>query len=107
MLFLFFPCSLILFCRFRPPIVKDVIHGILVEELGDKQYSVEESTDWSKKISDTIKTRLGELGYDRYKFIVQVAIGEQRGEGFKMGCRCFWDSDTDNYARDLYMNVGF
>ena len=24
-----------------------------------------------------------ELGYDRYKFIVQVVIGEQRGEGIK------------------------
>jgi len=23
------------------------------------------------------------MGYDRYKFIVQVAIGEQRGEGVK------------------------
>lgn len=24
-----------------------------------------------------------DMGYDRYKFIVQVAIGEQRGEGVK------------------------
>ena len=24
-----------------------------------------------------------DLGYDRYKFIVQVVIGEQRGEGVK------------------------
>ena len=23
----------------------------------------------------------------------------------RMGCRCFWDSDTDNYAQDLFMNV--
>jgi hypothetical protein len=24
-----------------------------------------------------------DLGYDRYKFIVQVVIGEQKGEGVK------------------------
>ena len=24
-----------------------------------------------------------DMGYDRYKFVVQVAIGEQRGEGVK------------------------
>jgi len=24
-----------------------------------------------------------EMGYDRYKFIVQVVLGEQRGEGVK------------------------
>lgn len=22
-----------------------------------------------------------------------------------MACRCFWDSDTDNYAQDVFMNV--
>ena len=48
---------------------------------------------------------LPDMGYDRYKFVVQVVIGEQRGEGVKMGCRCFWDSDTDNYAQDIFMNV--
>ena len=26
---------------------------------------------------------ISDMGYDRYKFIVQVAIGEQRGEGVK------------------------
>ena len=46
-----------------------------------------------------------EMGYDRYKFVVQCVIGEQRGEGVKMGCRCFWDSDTDNYAQDVLLNV--
>ena len=35
----------------------------------------------------------------------QVVIGEQRGEGVRMGCRCFWDSDTDGYAEDTYRNV--
>lgn len=24
---------------------------------------------------------------------------------YRMGCRCFWDSDTDNYAQDIFMNV--
>jgi hypothetical protein len=23
---------------------------------------------------------------------------------FRMGSRCLWDSDTDNYASDVYMN---
>lgn len=24
---------------------------------------------------------------------------------FRMGARCYWDSDTDNYAQDIFMNV--
>lgn len=41
----------------------------------------------------------------RYKYIVQVVIGEQRGEGVRMGSRCFWDSETDNIANETYVNV--
>lgn len=25
----------------------------------------------------------------------------------RMGCRCYWDSDTDNYAQDIFMNVSW
>ena len=45
-----------------------------------------------------------ELELPRYKFVVQVVVGEQRGEGVRMGCRCFWDADTDAYAEESYRN---
>ncbi|XP_050390021.1 dynein light chain Tctex-type protein 2B isoform X1 [Patella vulgata] len=90
--------------KFRPAAVRDTIHSVLVEHLSGKTYIAEETTDWTKVISDDIKQKLKDMGYDRYKFLVQVVIGEQRGEGVKMACRCFWDSDTDNYAQDIFMN---
>lgn len=85
-------------------IVKETIHNVLNEHLSGKSYDAEETTEWTRRISDDIKLKLKDLGYDRYKFVVQVVIGEQRGEGVKMGCRCFWDSDTDSYAQDIFMN---
>ncbi|KAK2566621.1 Dynein light chain Tctex-type protein 2B, partial [Acropora cervicornis] len=80
--------------KFRPVAVKAIIHDVLHEELSGKQYNSEEATSWSKHISDTVKEKLK----------VQVVIGEQRGEGVKVACRCLWDSDTDNYAQDIFMN---
>ena len=38
------------------------------------------------------------------QIVVEVVLGEQRGEGVRMGTRCLWDSDTDNYASDVFMN---
>jgi hypothetical protein len=35
---------------------------------------------------------------------VQVVVGEQRGEGVRMGCRTFWDRDTDTYASETFTN---
>eukprot|EP01136_Pigoraptor_vietnamica_P010438 Opistho-1_new@48057 len=91
--------------KFRPPAVKEVIRQVLNDKLSDKTYKIEEVAEWTRDIADEIKRRLKEMGLDRYKFVVQVVIGEQRGQGVKMGCRCFWDSDTDNYAEDAFLGT--
>ncbi|EGV96385.1 Tctex1 domain-containing protein 2 [Cricetulus griseus] len=90
---------------FRPSVVKDCIHAVLKEELASAEYSPDEMPHLTKHLSETIKDKLKELGYDRYKMVVQVVIGEQRGEGVFMAARCFWDADTDNYTHDVFMNV--
>ena len=79
---------------------------MLTETLSDKQYTSAQAQEWTKQISDTIKDKLkgvekitwtdmytrlkhavvlprSDLSLDRYKYAVQVVIGEQRGEGVK------------------------
>lgn len=91
--------------KFRPAAAKTIISAVLAERLNDKMYNPESTAQWTREISDEIKNRLKtELDLPRYKYVVQVVIGEQRGEGVRMGCRCFWDPDTDNYAEDTYRN---
>jgi hypothetical protein len=41
----------------------------------------------------------------RYKYLVQVVMGEQKGEGIRVGTRTFWDSDTDKFASETFVNV--
>ncbi|XP_069328833.1 dynein light chain Tctex-type protein 2B isoform X1 [Eulemur rufifrons] len=90
--------------RFRPSVVKECIHAVLKEELANAEYSPEEMPQLTKRLSENIKDKLKEMGFDRYKMVVQVVIGEQRGEGVFMAARCFWDADTDNYTHDVFMN---
>ncbi|KAF4020846.1 hypothetical protein G4228_012874 [Cervus hanglu yarkandensis] len=90
--------------RFRPSVVKDCIHAVLKEELANAEYSPEEMPQLTKRLSENIKDKLKEMGFDRYKMVVQVVIGEQRGEGVFMSARCFWDADTDNCTHDVFMN---
>ncbi|XP_074070872.1 dynein light chain Tctex-type protein 2B isoform X2 [Macrotis lagotis] len=90
--------------RFRPSMVKECIHTILKEELATAQYEPSEMPALTKLLSESIKNKLKEMGFDRYKMVVQVVIGEQRGEGVNMAARCFWDADTDNYTHDVFMN---
>ncbi|CAH1245857.1 TCTEX1D2 [Branchiostoma lanceolatum] len=90
--------------KFRPAAVKECIHIVLNEALTGKEYDGEQTAELCKHLSNEIKKKLKELSYDRYKFVVQVVVGEQKGEGVKMACRSFWDADTDNYAQDIFMN---
>ncbi len=53
-------------------------------------------------IRDRLKA--SNMKFDRYKFIVQCIIGENKGQGVKYGCRCLWDSDTDGMAEYVYLN---
>uniref|UniRef100_A0A8C9NQP1 Dynein light chain Tctex-type 2B n=1 Tax=Serinus canaria TaxID=9135 RepID=A0A8C9NQP1_SERCA len=99
--FFFFSCC---HDRFKSSTVKECIRAILKEKLANVQYIPEEMPELTKSLSDTIKDRLKKEGFDRYKMVVQVVIGEQRGEGVNMAARCFWDADTDSCAHDVFMN---
>ncbi|PRP86389.1 Tctex1 domain-containing protein 2 [Planoprotostelium fungivorum] len=90
--------------KFRPKIVQGLIKEVLQEKLEGVTYHSENTSQWTREIADGIKRKLKALNLDRYKFVVQVVIGEQRGEGIRMACRCFWDSDNDSHASEIYSN---
>lgn len=82
--------------------MKEIIAEVLKEKLTGVVYHADNTSLWCREISDEIKQKLKGLGLERYKFVVQVVIGEQKGEGMRMGCRCFWDPKTDNYAEEVF-----
>ncbi|ORX88842.1 Tctex-1, partial [Basidiobolus meristosporus CBS 931.73] len=92
------------FLRFRPAVVSKVIHQVLVEHLQNQTYDPEKASKVTADITETIKNKLKELELSRYKYIVNVTLGENRGEAARVGCRCMWDADTDNVAQDIFTN---
>jgi len=91
--------------KFRPKVVQEIIKSVLHEKLNGVTYHSENTSQWTREIADDIKERLkDDMNLERYKFVVQVVIGEQRGEGVRMACRCFWDSDSDNYASEKFIS---
>uniref|UniRef100_A0A8C1JW45 Uncharacterized protein n=1 Tax=Cyprinus carpio TaxID=7962 RepID=A0A8C1JW45_CYPCA len=58
------PFAFIFPCRFKAGAAKECIREILREQLS---------------VADSIKNKLRDEGFDRYKLIVQVVVGEQHG----------------------------
>uniref|UniRef100_A0A3B5L9B0 Dynein light chain Tctex-type 2B n=1 Tax=Xiphophorus couchianus TaxID=32473 RepID=A0A3B5L9B0_9TELE len=91
--------------RFKPAVVKGYIRNIVRERLSDVQYEPETVAELTRSLAESVKDKVKTAEFDRYKIVVQVLIGEQRGQGVKMSARCLWDADTDNYAEDVFMNL--
>lgn len=88
--------------------MKNIISQCVTEKLASDAnptvYEGDKCNEMAKSLADLIRNRLKDLEYDRYKFIVQVLIGERREQGIRMGSRCFWDSNTDNQATENFTN---
>jgi len=90
--------------KFRPQEVKAIVRQVLETKLEGQEYRPDDIQNLSKDIADTVRDKVRAVDLERYKILVNCVIGEQRGEGVRMGCKMFWDSDTDNYAEEVYTN---
>ncbi|XP_028300845.1 dynein light chain Tctex-type protein 2B isoform X2 [Gouania willdenowi] len=90
--------------KFKPAVVRECIREIVRERLSAAKYDPKEVSEQSRSLADCVRDKVKCAGFDRYKLVVQVVIGEQRGQGVKMMSRCLWDADTDNYAEDVFFN---
>lgn len=84
--------------------------SVLETILKEKVYDIEKVTSLTQDISDKVKDEIKALqvqdGHsERYKIMVQVYIGEKRGQGVRIGNRCFWDQATDFSAAQSFVNV--
>ena len=58
--------------------MKECIGEVLQEMLKDHTYKQDEAPELTKQIADRVKNRLKLLELPRYKYMVQVVVGEQR-----------------------------
>ncbi|GFT26406.1 tctex1 domain-containing protein 2 [Trichonephila clavipes] len=85
--------------KFNPETVRSALKELVTEELGEKGYDYVYAPDWTKSLSRRIHDKLKSLlSYERYKFAVQVVIGEKHGQGMRAASGCLWDEDTDGCA---------
>eukprot|EP00761_Pharyngomonas_kirbyi_P012022 gb/GECH01012049.1/.p1 GENE.gb/GECH01012049.1/~~gb/GECH01012049.1/.p1 ORF type:complete len:128 (+),score=19.25 gb/GECH01012049.1/:1-384(+) len=90
--------------KFKADTVRPCIQKVMKEKLEGASYKPDNVTQWTKEIADEVRDELKRCGFERYKYIVNVVIGEQRGAGIKFGMRCFWDKDTDGYVTETFTN---
>ena len=84
--------------RFVAYKVEHAMKDILTDALSDATYSAELCSAQTQKLCSKIKEKTKEMAFPRYKFVVQVIIGEDTEQSVQMASRCLWDQNTDNFA---------
>ena len=89
---------------FRPRVVEGLMTELLKESLNDKSYDVTETPQMSVTLSKEIHDLIKGQGYERYKLVCHVILGQLKSQGLTSASRALWDEKLDNYACCHYQN---
>ncbi|XP_005099248.2 tctex1 domain-containing protein 2 [Aplysia californica] len=90
--------------RFYAPQVHTMLKQILEAHLDGFTYNPKFTPTMTKVLSDEIKERSKGLGFERYKLVVSVVLGERREQGLMISSRAAWDAKLDSYATYTFQN---
>eukprot|EP00879_Flechtneria_rotunda_P010008 GHRR01010464.1.p1 GENE.GHRR01010464.1~~GHRR01010464.1.p1 ORF type:complete len:137 (+),score=20.07 GHRR01010464.1:240-650(+) len=90
--------------KFQRHKIQEVLKHVLQERMGKQQYDPIKAAQISKHIAEDLREKVKALGYDRYKLVIQVTLGQKKGQAMRIVSRCLWDTSTDNFASEYYEN---
>lgn len=84
--------------------LKDILDSRMAQM--DEKYNHDKALLLSREVSDAVREKLKEDSFNlkRYKIMVHTIIGEKKGQGIKIGCKCMWDSTSDAYCSANWEN---
>ena len=89
---------------FSPKRVEEAARGVLESYLCDYDYDPKTAARLTCDLANMLKARVKEMGYNRYKVVCQVVVGERQDQGVAVVSRFLWDSKNDSHATASYSN---
>ncbi|CAG9763072.1 unnamed protein product [Ceutorhynchus assimilis] len=89
---------------FKEAPVKEVVINVQQNTLYGQTYDADSAKKWTIRMANEINEKIKDIGMKRFRHVVQVIIGERKGQGVKSGIRCTWDSETDTCSSEVFMN---
>lgn len=84
--------------------MEGVMNQILKDIIGKETYDPIKCNNMANTISNRIKDNAKIFPWKRYRFVVTVIIGQNSSASIKVGSRCIWDEQRDNFVTAAYEN---
>ncbi|CAN0330261.1 unnamed protein product [Lampetra planeri] len=92
------------FRRFREDPVTSRIDSILTNKLAHVEYDSEVCRSLTVTLTDDILAMVKQFEFDRYKFIVNMFIGEKKKHDVLIVSQGLWDIERDGWASASFEN---
>mmetsp|Transcript_8382 Transcript_8382/g.14488 ORF Transcript_8382/g.14488 Transcript_8382/m.14488 type:complete len:119 (+) Transcript_8382:52-408(+) len=92
--------------KFNEAEVRAVVKKILSDKLLTASYDPATSDEVTTELTDKILNDIKALNYKGYKILVQLTLGELKGQGVKNVAKSFWDEKTDHVITETFQNIG-
>jgi hypothetical protein len=90
--------------KFQRHKVQAILKAVLKERMEKQQYDPVKAAQISKHIAEDLREKVKALGYDCYKLVIQVTLGQKKGQAMRIVSRCLWDTSTDSFASEYFEN---
>lgn len=90
--------------KFQRDKVQAILKSVLRERMEKQQYDPVKAAQISKHIAEDLREKVKALGYGRYKLVIQVTLGQKKGQAMRIVSRCLWDTSTDSFASEYFEN---
>ncbi|XP_051538161.1 dynein light chain Tctex-type protein 2 [Myxocyprinus asiaticus] len=93
--------------KFQPHLIREKCEELVRDGFAERGYDHDVCRSISENVRGNILAMLKTM-FDRYRFVVNIAVGGKTGQSVKIVSRALWDADVDNYItinyenRDLY-----
>lgn len=88
--------------KFKSAKAREILKDVIVSYVHKENYDPAMCKRFATTMCDIIQERLKDLNYPRYKYVVQVLLGQDVNQGMRSTSRCLWNVNTDNFVEFHY-----
>lgn len=91
--------------------LRRVATSVIETAISGYKYDSKQGKQFSLGLAERVRNQIKQLPFQRYKMIVQVTIGEKKGQDLRVASRCMWDVKWDRHltiskeTQDAYVTV--
>ena len=77
--------------------LRRVAGSVIETAIGGYKYDPNQGKQFSLTLADRVRSQIKQLPFARHKAVVQVVLGQKKGQDLRVASRCIWDLKVDRH----------